>query len=69
MSCEDHDLHSDLSIHSERSESVSQGIPSGNDGGCDGIDQNIQHSNTTDSFDYGDDASFQGLADHEIEFF
>ena len=62
------DLHSDVSVHSKESESNTRGILSGDDGGCDGIEQNIEPSYMTGAIDYVDDASSQGLADHEIAF-
>jgi hypothetical protein len=54
--------------HSKESESNTRGILSGDDGGCDGIEQNIEPSYMTGAIDYVDDASSQGLADHEIAF-
>ena len=56
VSCEDHDLHSDLSVHSEISKLDSWGIGGRTNGGRGGINPNIQCSNTRDSFDYGNDA-------------
>jgi hypothetical protein len=71
----DEDSDSDVSIHSKESEANSKesqantcGISSGNIAERDGIEQNIEPSYMTQAIDYVDDASSQGLADHEMAY-
>lgn len=65
---EDEDMHSDISVRSKESQLNISGVPSGDDAGCIGMEQNIESSYIMGAIDYIDDASSQGLADHEIAF-